>query len=354
MPLSYPETQKYIRHRLTICGGRSDIFNERAIKRVYNVSKGIPRVINVVCDKALLGTYASGNQFVTAKIVSQAAKEVLGLRSYFVSKKFYLVAAFIGLVLVGLTATVTHFFNKPLAKQQITLSIPLANEKDAHPQQQVVENYTSQVNKSKSSLSDFSLAVNTKKATLDTMLHSLTEIWDKDIPQSFRCDELEMLGLACLFGQSDWKSLIALNRPVIMEFSLSKEEKNYVLLTGIKEGDPVFQFEGEGTFSLDDVLSQWDGYYLMIWKTPLRGIKIIRPNESSRVVLWIKKHLALTHEYYLSARYSVIFDDELKTEIKHFQDLHNLTADGIVGPQTFIHLQNNDPQDDSPKLNLMP
>ena len=74
------ETKAYITHRLAIAHGQPELFTRSAMKRVYRISAGIPRVINLICDRALLGTYAEHKQQVTPRIISRAADEVLGNR----------------------------------------------------------------------------------------------------------------------------------------------------------------------------------------------------------------------------------------------------------------------------------
>lgn len=77
--LSPQETQQYIAHRLAIAGLHGPVpFSRRALKRVHTLSRGIPRRINLLCDRALLGAYAAGVREVSAAIVERAAREVFG------------------------------------------------------------------------------------------------------------------------------------------------------------------------------------------------------------------------------------------------------------------------------------
>lgn len=76
-PLSRTEVTEYIEHRLSVAGCRSSLFHPAAIKRVYHYSKGVPRLINLLCDRSLLGAYATGSDEINAKIVNKAATEVL-------------------------------------------------------------------------------------------------------------------------------------------------------------------------------------------------------------------------------------------------------------------------------------
>jgi len=80
-PLTVEETGGYIRHRLQVGGAPSDIFSENAIRRVYRATGGIPRLINILCDRCLLGAYAENKRKVDTKLVRGAAKEVMRHRT---------------------------------------------------------------------------------------------------------------------------------------------------------------------------------------------------------------------------------------------------------------------------------
>jgi len=63
---------------MEVAGQRQPIFATRAIRVAHRRSRGVPRLLNTICDRALLGAYAIGRTRVTAAIVRKAAKEVLG------------------------------------------------------------------------------------------------------------------------------------------------------------------------------------------------------------------------------------------------------------------------------------
>ncbi len=78
-PLSLAETAAYIQHRLSVAGRHDRLFSTRAVKMIHRLSGGIPRVVNLLCDRSLLGAYCQTAHHVDKKMVSQAAKEALGL-----------------------------------------------------------------------------------------------------------------------------------------------------------------------------------------------------------------------------------------------------------------------------------
>lgn len=76
-PLSQDQTAKYIEHKLSHCGRDIAVrFDPKAIHRIYKRSKGIPRVINAICDMGLLAAYSQSRYVIDKKIIKQALKEV--------------------------------------------------------------------------------------------------------------------------------------------------------------------------------------------------------------------------------------------------------------------------------------
>jgi general secretion pathway protein A len=78
LPLASQDVAAYVEHRLAVAGGRKRLFSDAAVRRVAELSRGVPRLINLVCDRALLGAYVEEKDQVDLRIVNQAAREVLG------------------------------------------------------------------------------------------------------------------------------------------------------------------------------------------------------------------------------------------------------------------------------------
>lgn len=363
-PLSYLESKEYIHHRLVAAGGATNIFSPTAIKRIYKLSKGTPRLINILCDKALLGAYSTEEYTITEKIINQAAREIYLPSDYTVNE--FLSKIGYGLLVLTLLTIIPYYVFVYQPQNKPANSIPSISlntlkiekkQKDGIPPEKITAGNTP-VNLKKQTeniiLSDFPSFLNEQTQLLNTKIAQLAKIWGKNISIDSGCKGVEESELKCLFENTNkWKHVIALNRPVILEFSLSKSDKRYALLSGLKEGQPVFQFTKEKHFPLDQVLSYWSGDYLLLWSPSVNNGKTIYPKESSREVFWIRKQLSLIPNHTLTSIYSALFDEELKTEIMKFQKKQNLTDDGIVGAKTFIHLQNINLTNTSPRLKLI-
>jgi general secretion pathway protein A len=81
--LSLPETDAYIRHRLEVAGCSYELFPKSVVRIIFKLTDGIPRLINVLCDRALLGAYASGQRYVDKSIMRQSAREVMSHKRVF-------------------------------------------------------------------------------------------------------------------------------------------------------------------------------------------------------------------------------------------------------------------------------
>ena len=75
-PLTGLETQEYIKHRLRVAGSSAEIFSDEAVHEIFSFSRGYPRLINIICDRALLSGYVSEKHTITRSIVQQCAEEL--------------------------------------------------------------------------------------------------------------------------------------------------------------------------------------------------------------------------------------------------------------------------------------
>ena len=80
MPLTEQEVQQYISYRLQVAGCSRPVFTASAVKKLFLLSGGIPRLVNLICDRALLGGYSQQKALIDAGLVTQAASEVLAIK----------------------------------------------------------------------------------------------------------------------------------------------------------------------------------------------------------------------------------------------------------------------------------
>ncbi|MGZ5025901.1 MAG: AAA family ATPase [Methylobacter sp.] len=349
LPLSLDETRAYIRHRLMVCNGRPDIFKESAIRKIYKLSSGIPRMINILCDRALLGAYSTNTQVITPAIVSAAANETLAISD----KKFSYLPVF-GLLLLGSIAAGVYFrmdwpkTGIPAAISSASTYYPVVRTKPEFISQslQTVQQGPLPVPAEKigpdpvAKTIMFDDWINNPDYSLNAALSNALKLWHKPIPANDQvdCHYVEITGLRCVFGKANWKDILAINHPAILEFSLAGEEKFYALLTGFGQKQSMINFESDMAFPVADVLKYWNGYYLIV-EPPVPDAKVIRPHQTSDNVLWLRHLLNSIDGKTEAVEQPRFYDDRLAARVIDFQHKHQLPEDGKVGDKTKPYLE---------------
>lgn len=106
MPLTLAEVKYYVQHRLQVAGCERAIFTDAAFKSLFKLSGGIPRLLNLICDRALLGAYSQQKALIDASLVQQAASEIIAIspQETSLSKWLWLstLVLLLGIVSIGL------------------------------------------------------------------------------------------------------------------------------------------------------------------------------------------------------------------------------------------------------------
>ena len=142
--LTEPETAQYIRHRLAVAGMTGPIpFLGDTLQRIHRLCRGVPRRINLLCDRALLGAYASGKVVVDRAIVDKAAREVFGDSEVSASlagasRRKALRVALAGGLAIGLAVGAAAFSGAPwlmerLRGRAVTVPVPVSASSASSP-----------------------------------------------------------------------------------------------------------------------------------------------------------------------------------------------------------------------------
>ncbi len=75
-PLTEQETREYINHRLKVAGCSQELFKPEAVREIYSFSHGYPRLVNIICDHALLTGYSIGKKTIDAGVIKECEKEL--------------------------------------------------------------------------------------------------------------------------------------------------------------------------------------------------------------------------------------------------------------------------------------
>ncbi|MBS3955466.1 MAG: AAA family ATPase [Methylomicrobium sp.] len=358
LPLSLAETREYIRHRLYVCNGDTELFKAGAIKKVYQYSSGIPRIINILCDRALLGAYATNSRVITPGIINAAARETLAPFGGLSSRKLLLFT----LLLLSCAAFGT-FYYKDLGRwislastNELVKELPKPSAVTAVAKNKArVEtkpSITPVVIQPAKPVEKFDAWLANRDLTLSAGIENALKVWGQTplVSGSADCASIQKQSFICVSGSATWKDLISMRRPVILEFASSDQSNRYVLMTGIKQGQALFQFGQEVSFPVADVLRYWNGRYLIIWKSPFPDVQAIYPGQTSESVLWLRQQLTANDGIDEQASDPRFFDGDLIKRVKAFQLQHHLTEDGIAGTRTLFYLDNVASSSNSPRL----
>jgi len=357
-PFALGETRAYVRHRLDIAGGREAIFTERALRVVHRRAAGVPRLINSVCDRALLGAFAKGKTRVTAGVARRAAREVLGhtapdRRWIPVAAAAALVAVIAGAAAVGTTRlgrlagdwAMGARVAAPLAAPVVTpVATPVAAVVVATPPAPPPPPRPSLA----AVLADAAGA--TSKQTAFATLFGQWDVEYRHRPGALGCDFGRPAGLRCLFRAGTWNVLRRLDLPAILTLTAPGGGKHYAVVTALGD-DTVTLALGERTVTLPlgEVERFWDGDFVALWK-PALGAASLTPGMGGREIRWLRQRLGEIDGAPASTNVSLVYDKDLERRVFAFQQAQGLTPDGIAGEETLVRLSTTAPGSRAPSL----
>ena len=338
-PLSKADVGAYVNHRLFVAGASYNIFPAAVMRKLCSLSRGVPRVINIICDRALLGAYVMGRLYVDRKILVRAAGEVFGKTDLQKKRNLIWVLASVVLFLCGTALAATWYFQKaaPFFSQSSLLSEEEAEETAA------------QTPVSFDSL-DWPAGV-PLQSSKELAYRALFEEWN--IPYSLgkpddACKYVWTKGLRCLVKQGDLKTLNILNRPAVLSLK-DDEGREYVVLLKEFNGQRAVIVVGNETRTVEsaEIEKKWrDGEYLLFWKSPRYYSGGIYPGNEGAIVRWLNSHLNRLSGVEGNPILQDTYNAGLVERVKEFQRREGLEADGIVGSQTFIAILNESGTDE--------
>ncbi len=302
-PLSRAETKHYIKHRIAVSCGAEDLFSNNAINRIYQQTKGVPRVINVLCDRALLVAFAAEEKSVKLKHVKQAIAEVYPDQNKANHK--YWIAAIVPIVLMGLLWW--QWPNDEPTNNASSLPIPAETTLN-------------------------SLQAPTELLQLPSTAVSwqqLLALWGEDssaVWNQATCPDISLIGMACLRKQGNINQIKQHNVPVL----LALNNGELALLKQISAEQLIISTtQGEQAISEQDINQRWFGSYFILW--PM-AVELINDTIGDATNAW-----ALNMAQVIDNNPN-IQATELTNWVTDFQRNNGLLADGIIGKETQMAL----------------
>ena len=373
LPLSADETAEMVKFRLAVAGHMQPLFNASALRLIHQVSNGVPRLINVICDRALLGAYAETRSTIDRHIVMRAASEVIGELPDQKEPKLNMRAALaLGITVFVSLAVLLYNLYTPAAAPSGTMPAalpatapvaPLVETKKVPP---VVANVEPAVRDAapvspplaKSALreSAFSNRLNNPQtnADLDSAMELLSKRWSKDYRAAngtTPCERARNAGLTCYRGNSQLAQLRQLDHPVILKLKNNSGAERYAVLVRANATSATFELQAE-TFNIapSELAPFWHGEYLLLWNKPEISANSIVPGAQGIAVTWLAHALDRIEGKSSEDGDVAIYDEALGARVRAFQKRRGLIVDGLIGERTLIHIAgaSNDPP--SPRL----
>ncbi|MFQ5645146.1 MAG: AAA family ATPase [Thiogranum sp.] len=382
-PISREETAAYIRHRLQVCGASATLFTDTAVELIHKLSAGVPRLINVLSDRAMLGAFVEGKRMVDAPIVQRAAREVLpeegldvpgqGAWRWLGFSAIVVLAALLGYFLavtvplpgparLAVTAVEEPLSAVPAADEPVeempSEPAPVNNEAEVTPEDDATALSLAAVEspgENRQAAQDLKLAL--AQAGPDVAAQawkSLYGLWGvraSVITDEQACAQAPATGLRCLQGGGSWTVLKHFDRPALLLLVAPEGRRVPVLLQEVTGSEVRVQVDGrEIQVPVDELERHWFGEYRLLWKTPPGGYAALRPGDRNADVKWLRERLAKATGLTSIAPDPLYYDAGLKELVQTFQRKHELNADGVAGARTFINLNNLDREASVPRL----
>lgn len=328
--LSKDDVKAYVIHRLSIAGVQYAIFPDSAISTLYKITGGVPRLINIICDRALLGAFVNEKKKITSSILKKAAGEVFGTDK--TAGVFRKAAAWAPLVMVFIVFGVVLATSYFKSGKSFTLLNQPAVEISAEP---VI---ASQTDEDSDIQTDILSIVTDKEKSYEALFREWHIAYNSE-NDGPACSYAASKGLQCLRARGSIDGLLRLNRPALLKLYDNAGQEYFAAVTAITGQDAALTVGSEQRIiPVKDLESQWAGDYTLLWKPPSAYRQNIKTGYNGPVVQWLDAQLSVIHDRALSGEDISTYTDELTEEIKRFQDAEGLKPDGIVGMRTIIHL----------------
>jgi general secretion pathway protein A len=375
-PLSREETARYIRHRLAVAGADHDLFTPTAMRLVHLLSRGVPRMINTLCERALLAIFTSGSKRATTRMVWRAYQEIRGKYGWKRPEQWILGGFLVCLSAIAVWWTMNQLDRQtakpeaiagtagegiqlaPLERVGPVETAPLGGPGGDEPAAGGPDQAPADKGVSSEQRTD-SMRDRTSSAQLDDeqirqqLEAKLYALWGKSFepesPQEF-CRQALPQGLRCLSGTASWADIGRLDRPMLLR--ISQAGATGLALAEKLRDDQLLIDEGRGGYWVDksQLAKRWRGDFILLWRPP-KGGALIGPGSSGAGVTWLRERLSLADGEPASRVVGVDhFEDGLKLRLKRFQKSREVAVDGIAGAWTMILLNNLLLPDDTPTL----
>jgi general secretion pathway protein A len=364
-PLTRDETVAYVDHRLRVAGAMGEIFSPGAKRLLYRLSAGVPRMINVIADRALLGAFTRDSRTVTPALVRSAASEVYGsARGHTWRRTAWLVA---GLV-VATAAALWFLLPRPessRAPAAVASTTPVVPELPPENQLAALAPMPATSAPEAAARAEPApapepllalgavLTANAENTSTDRAFETLLSLWNVAYERGSQqaCKQAESHQLFCFFQRGSLSQVRGLDRPVILTLRGDDGLQHQVVLSGLGDDHAVLTIgKKDYRVPLSELGDYWFGEYLLLWRPQIGVVKSFYPGMRDADVRWIRESLGSIQGTAVAPIGSDLFDETLEARVRDYQRDRRLTVDGLVGQQTQIAMNTDLGAENRPRL----
>ena len=327
-PLSGEEASAYVRHRLRVAGSTREVFTNGALREIQRLSGGVPRLINIIADRALLGAFTEDRHVVTGSVVRRAAGEVFGKS---IQPRWLPVAA---AGAVGAVAIVSAVLLVPRFLDRATPAVAAPAPVAALPAPVVAP-------KPAAPSLDALLAQYDKETDPDNAFNKLFALWGMRYVAGRvdPCSQALQAGLECLTQRGSLAQLRLFNRPAVLNVIDSAGRAHQLVLAGLDDEHAQVDLGGaQREIGIGDLSRSWFGDYVLLWKPAAGDSQPLALGARSARVKWLRDSLRRVNGLPAEDAGGDRYDAALVTLVEDFQRKNRLAVDGIAGVQTQVAL----------------
>lgn len=339
-PLTSTDTSIYVNHRMKVAGSRPDVFSRRAVRNLFRLSRGIPRLINVIADRALLAGYTRDQTNIDGRLVQRAAAEVFGHDAR--TRRWPGLAA--AAIFIALLLTAIRLGESDVAEPQLALltSTETAPPAPAPTPAPAIAGVAEPPNAAMSlpALREL-LASNREPAAVD----ALARLWGAELSGDIAaaCERIIAAhGLRCHeLTTASISELKPLNHPLVVELKDSDGANYQALLRGLDGSRAQLVVNDETHTVAVELLDHFQaGQHLLIWRPAVTAADWPLQEGSQGVgVIWLRATLDSLGFESPSGTQPDLFTSELTNAVQAYQAARDIAASGEVTAQTLITLQ---------------
>jgi general secretion pathway protein A len=368
--LRQEELADYIAHRLSVAGVECQLFPKTTIKYLYRLTEGVPRLVNIVCDRALLGTYVERENQVCNRTISNAASEVFGGKARLAASQRLLsgYGAVIGVLLALIVAAALTPQGQSLLDRKSTSEAASLLKPDMEPTSAEPANVVSSETelteiKGSAQMPELPELSNPSTwhwqdderaaATQALAYKDLLELWGvnydpREDPSV--CRFAESQALRCIFLSPAFDDLARLNRPAVLSLFNPRGQNYYATLVSLQNDLAQLKLAGlKHWVRLEDLRLWLDGQVTVIWRRPDAYTGLLQPGGTGTMIAWLDQQLATIQGRAPLGQPPETYDESLIRQVRRFQSSKGLRPDGVVGPRTVIQI-NTATKEDLPLL----